>query len=91
MLGDNPMQSELACHIGLRGKLFCRACWVSGEEADEAGFRPMEEGDGASDNTDSSVHSAASAQTAQPSPQEENTTETIQDMVRRVKRFLSVR
>jgi hypothetical protein len=30
LLGDNPMQSEFACHIGLRGKLFCRACWVKG-------------------------------------------------------------
>ncbi|KAJ7707193.1 hypothetical protein B0H14DRAFT_2228663, partial [Mycena olivaceomarginata] len=30
LLGDDPMQSEFACHIGLRGKLFCRACWVKG-------------------------------------------------------------
>ncbi|KAJ6461447.1 hypothetical protein C8R45DRAFT_1056025 [Mycena sanguinolenta] len=33
LLGDNPMQSEFACHIGLRGKLFCRACWVKGPDA----------------------------------------------------------
>ncbi|KAJ6521633.1 hypothetical protein DFH09DRAFT_1251092 [Mycena vulgaris] len=32
LLGDNPMQSEFACHIGLRGKLFCRACWVKGTD-----------------------------------------------------------
>ncbi|KAJ7436385.1 hypothetical protein B0H11DRAFT_2164125 [Mycena galericulata] len=31
-LGDNPMQSEFACHIGLRGKFFCRACWVKGSD-----------------------------------------------------------
>ena len=30
LLGDNPMQSEFACHIGLKGKLFCQACWVKG-------------------------------------------------------------
>ena len=35
MLGDNPMQSEMACHIGLQGKMFCRACWVAGDEHDD--------------------------------------------------------
>ncbi|ETW77160.1 hypothetical protein HETIRDRAFT_174197 [Heterobasidion irregulare TC 32-1] len=34
LLGDNPMQSEMACHIGLRGKFFCRTCWVKGRDAD---------------------------------------------------------
>jgi len=33
LLGDNPMQSEFACHIGMRGKLFCGACWVKGSDA----------------------------------------------------------
>ena len=33
LLGDNPMQSELACHIGLMGKFFCRHCWVKGRDA----------------------------------------------------------
>src|SRR5882762_6469214 len=33
LLGDNPMQSQFACHIGLGGKFFCRACWVKGTDA----------------------------------------------------------
>lgn len=38
LLGDNPMQSEFACHAGLRAKFFCRMCWVKGHDAgdDEA-------------------------------------------------------
>ena len=32
LLGDNPMQSKLASHIGLRGKLFCRVCYVKGSD-----------------------------------------------------------
>jgi len=33
MLGDNPMQSEFASHIGLSGKCFCRVCHVRGADA----------------------------------------------------------
>lgn len=91
MLGNNPMQSELACHIGLRGKLFCRACWVTGQEAEEAGFRPATEGDGVSDNSESSVNSTMSARPGQTSPQDQGTTETIRDVVARATHFLSVR
>ncbi|KAK7438400.1 hypothetical protein VKT23_018013 [Stygiomarasmius scandens] len=36
MLGDNPMQSEFACHIGLMGRMFCRCCFVKGKEQQNA-------------------------------------------------------
>lgn len=29
------MQSEFACHAGLRAKFFCRVCWVKGKDADD--------------------------------------------------------
>ncbi|KAG2352717.1 hypothetical protein BDR07DRAFT_1497778 [Suillus spraguei] len=32
LLGDNPMQSEFACHAGLMSKFFCRCCWVKGKD-----------------------------------------------------------
>lgn len=34
LLGDNPMQSELASHIGLTARLFCRVCWLGKKEKD---------------------------------------------------------
>ena len=36
-LGDNPMQSELSSHIGMRGKYFCRICDVKGNDAEDGG------------------------------------------------------
>nr|VWO97023.1 Uncharacterized protein [Ganoderma boninense] len=32
-LGDNPMSSEFASHIGMQGKCFCRRCKVKGSDA----------------------------------------------------------
>ncbi|KAH7911093.1 hypothetical protein BJ138DRAFT_1151546 [Hygrophoropsis aurantiaca] len=35
LLGDNPMQSEFACHAGLMSKFFCRCCWVKGKDIND--------------------------------------------------------
>lgn len=36
LLGDNLMQSEFACHAGLRARFFCHMCWVKGYDAEDA-------------------------------------------------------
>jgi hypothetical protein len=54
LLGDNPMHSEFACHIGLRGKYFCRVCEVKGSDAADAGDIPVDNRgtpDGTPDNS----------------------------------------
>ena len=35
MLGDNPMHSELASHIGLNGRHCCRVCHLDSSIKDE--------------------------------------------------------
>jgi len=51
LLGDNPMQSEFACHIGLRGWLFCRACWVEGAKGIKKSTPGEDSSDGASEDS----------------------------------------
>ncbi|KAK1226230.1 hypothetical protein PQX77_010812 [Marasmius sp. AFHP31] len=60
LLGDNPMQSEFACHIGLNGKFFCRGCKVKGKDAADG----REEVRGGSDDSDSGDSDAGSDKTA---------------------------
>ncbi|KAJ3727646.1 hypothetical protein C8R42DRAFT_572308 [Lentinula raphanica] len=85
MLGDNPMQSELACHIGFRGKLFCRVCWVRGhpEEEPDSG-----EGDAAGEDTDRMSVASSAGSTGK---KKKGTVESMADMLARVKQFMTVR
>ncbi|KAH8081293.1 hypothetical protein BXZ70DRAFT_1068335 [Cristinia sonorae] len=104
LLGDNPMQSEFACHIGLRGKFFCRNCWVKGRDAADAESTPA-----APVNKDQH-DDAASEHSSSPSSSEESTQsnhtetsgapgkrgrrkkalESMSSMVNRVKAFLNI-
>ncbi|KAF8515939.1 hypothetical protein JB92DRAFT_3082782 [Gautieria morchelliformis] len=45
MLGDNPMQSEFASHIGLRGNFFCCCCWAKGHDVEDERPTDRDSGD----------------------------------------------
>jgi len=98
LLGDNPMQSEMACHIGLMGKLFCRVCGVKGMErsrpANTASGAATEHGN-SSDNGggvtggDASGSEAGSTSNAATNPKKK-IQETMEQMVARVWAFVKV-
>jgi len=81
LLGDNPMQSELACHIGIQGKFFCCVCWVKGKDSNG-----VDDIDGDSDGAALSESSAGSATKGR-----RKVVETIGQMVDQVKQFIHVR
>ncbi|THV03266.1 hypothetical protein K435DRAFT_791971 [Dendrothele bispora CBS 962.96] len=79
LLGDNPMQSEFACHIGFRGKFFCRVCKVKGKAESEQCDDPEDNGDAQSDITVQS-HRAQGKKKSQ---------ESGEDMILRIRQFMS--
>ncbi|KAJ7483665.1 hypothetical protein FB451DRAFT_1029349, partial [Mycena latifolia] len=90
LLGDNPMQSEFACHIGLRGKLFCRACWVKGTDAmdgDDDQDVPHTRGTAANSDGGSAAGSQAGSDTESG---RKKIQETMAQMVIRVKAFMTI-
>ena len=82
MLGDNPMQSELACHIGMRGRFFCRTCWVYKHDGAHA-----PDGTG----NDSARESEGSEDEIPTTSARRKVKESMTEMLDRVKRFVSVR
>ncbi|KAI6013512.1 hypothetical protein EDC04DRAFT_2870834 [Pisolithus marmoratus] len=101
MLGDNPMQSELACHIGLQGKFFCHNCWVKGADLHPARghadgvVMDLNRDDACSVETQSrlseSEEGSAQANVAYRSKGKGRRSETMQGLMDRAHRFLGVR
>ncbi|KAL0566487.1 hypothetical protein V5O48_015525 [Marasmius crinis-equi] len=92
LLGDNPMQSEFACHIGLRGKFFCRVCQVKGK--DSADGREEVRGDSDEDSDDDDPddgNDAASATSAgsKTGRKRKRYVETPEAMAFRVRNFVT--
>ncbi|KAJ3932436.1 MAG: hypothetical protein NXY57DRAFT_894227, partial [Lentinula lateritia] len=83
LLGDNPMQSEFACHIGFRGRLFCRNCWasgkVSGDGEENTNIHPNDGSD-----SDVSVNSLNSNKKSK----RKKTLESMKDMITRISEFM---
>ncbi|KAJ7246704.1 hypothetical protein C8J57DRAFT_1438159 [Mycena rebaudengoi] len=97
LLGDNPMQSEFACHIGLRGKLFCRACWVKGPDAlDEPEGPAAQDGNVSEASEAGSVagsdesDTAAATTTGGKGKGKKRVKETMQQIITRVKAFMTI-
>lgn len=95
LLGDNPMQSEFACHIGLRGKFFCRVCGVKGKDAkaeDSAG-RPLHTRavpPSSDEDSDADAQSIGSADTQGKKKTRTKFKEGLAAMTERVKAFIQV-
>ncbi|KAJ7634017.1 hypothetical protein B0H17DRAFT_1164135 [Mycena rosella] len=99
LLGDNPMQSEFACHIGLRGKYFCRACWVKGsdnlDEEDGEDPPPVPQNAGAGSDAESQASSDAGSDTSQQptgkvKSRRKKIKESLDQMVERAKSFVKI-
>ncbi|KAG6913998.1 hypothetical protein DXG01_002989 [Tephrocybe rancida] len=96
MLGDNPMQSEFACHIGLRGRQFCRICHVEGDvegaednggDLEEPGVDPEAVANQDSDVSNASVGSQVTSKKGKRSNKK---SETMVQMIQCVTNFMSI-
>ena len=93
LLGDNPMQSEFACHIGSMGNLFCRICSVSTGPLPPADEQDTEAADvdGTLPSEPASDSAASNASAGDGQQQKRKWVESMAEMVDRIKRFVKVR
>jgi hypothetical protein len=82
---DNPMQSELACHIGMKGKFFCWICTVGGNDKE-----PEAQDADENRHPDNESEGGSASETEQPKRGKKRL-ETMAEMIDRVRRFTRVR
>ncbi|KAI0259692.1 hypothetical protein BC834DRAFT_806373, partial [Gloeopeniophorella convolvens] len=96
LLGDNPMQSEFACHVGQGGKFFCRICDAKGSdtaadepEAQEELLDPVRR-DVHGHQAGASDGGSSADDTQSPTRGRKKRSESMQEMVDRVTRFVRI-
>ncbi|KAI0670253.1 hypothetical protein C8Q78DRAFT_975449 [Trametes maxima] len=88
LLGDNPMQSEFACHMGLQAKFFCRNCWCKGQDVAGQAGDGSEVLDELIDKSQSDVESTDGQMASGRTKRRKKVLESMSDMVTRVTNFL---
>ncbi|KAI0071651.1 hypothetical protein K474DRAFT_1606601 [Panus rudis PR-1116 ss-1] len=93
ILGDNPMQSEFSCHIGMMGKFFCRVCWVSNSSD---GNNQSDYEESIASDSDVSVNSEVSSSSnrlvhSTGKQKRRKKVETMEGMIERLTAFMKVR
>ena len=85
------MQSEFACHIGLRGKYFCRICRVKGRDAqDEVDNADAQPAAGGRRRRGSGGSGGSTAASGSDGGGQSKKLESMDDMVKRARQFLKV-